>query len=158
MPPLSDSGGRASLSVRDVMSAVVIFLFSGVAFYLAGGYGAKAGMFPKLVAGIMMGGAALLFLRGMFVRLPSSMTVEPAAMRRMAVAVVLTLLYVIAIVPLGYITSSIIFLMVTTYALGMRRFLLTGVVTVLFVFVLQYVFKNVFHAPLPGELVMRLLG
>lgn len=137
------------------MSAVVIFLFSGMAFYLAGDYGAKAGMFPKLVAGVMMGASALLFLRGLFVRLPGGMTVDPAAMRRMAVAIVLTLLYVIAIVPLGYITSSIIFLMVTTYALGMRRYLLTGIVTVLFVFVLQHVFKNVFHSPLPGELVLR---
>lgn len=145
------------MSVRDVISAVVVFLFSGAAFYLAGDYGAKAGMFPKLVAGIMMGASALLFLRGLFVRLPGT-TVDPVTLRRMGVAIALTLLYVVAIVPLGYITSSIVFLMATTYALGMKRYGLTAVVTVLFVFALQYVFKSVFHAPLPGELVLRLLG
>mgnify|MGYP003881831775 CR=1 FL=1 len=143
------------MSFRDLISAVVIFAFSGVAFYMAGDYGTKAGMFPRLVAGIMMGAAVLLFIRALFFRPPGT-EVDRVAMRRMAVAIVLTLLYVVAIVPLGYITSSIVFLMVTTYLLGMKRYLLTAAVTVLFVFGLHYVFQNVFHAPLPGELVLRL--
>ena len=143
------------MSLRDLISAIVVFAFSAVAFYMAGDYGTKAGMFPRLVSGIMMGGAVLLFVRGLFFRTPGT-EVDRVALRRMAVAVVLTLLYIAAIVPLGYITSSIVFLMVTTYLLGMRRYLLTGVVTVVFVFVLHYVFKHVFHAPLPDDLVLRL--
>lgn len=143
------------MSLRDLISAVVIFAFGAAAFYMAGDYGTKAGMFPRLVSGIMMGGAALLFVRALFFRPPGS-AVDRVALRRMAVAIVLTLLYIAAIVPVGYITSSIVFLMATTYLLGMRRYLLTGAVTVIFVFGLHYVFTSVFHAPLPGELVLRL--
>jgi hypothetical protein len=143
------------VSVRDLISAVVVFVFSGAAFYMAGDYGTKAGMFPRLVSGIMMAAAVLLFIRGMFFR-PQGTDVDQVAMRRMGVAIVLTLLYIAAIVPVGYITSSIVFLMVTTYLLGMRRYLLTGIVTVLFVFCLHYVFEHIFHSPLPGELVLRL--
>ena len=112
-------------------------------------------MFPRLVAAIMMGAAVLLFVRAFF-RRPPEVVVDRVAVRRMTVAIVATLLYVGAVVPLGYITASVTFMLATTYLLGMRRYLPVAVTTVAFVFVLHYVFENIFHAPMPDDLVMRL--
>lgn len=145
------------MAIRDVVSAAAVFLFAGAAFYLAGDYGERAGMFPRLVAGIMMGAAVLLFVRGLFSR-PAESSVNMVTVRRTAVAIVLTLLYVAAIVPVGYVTSSVVFMLATMYLLGMRHYAVPAVVTVAFVFVLYYAFENIFHAPLPDELLLKLLG
>lgn len=143
------------MAIRDLISAVAIFLFAGAAFYLSDDYGEQAGMFPKLVAGIMMGASVLLFVRGLFLRVAEGGD-DGTSVLRTVVTIVLTMVYVVAIVPVGYITSSIVYMLASMYFLGIRRFLIPGSVTVIFVFVLHFVFENVFHAPMPDDWFLKL--
>lgn len=146
---------KPQASRRDPVSAVVVFVFAAAVFHMAGGYAAEAAMFPRAVAVIMMLSAAGLFVKGLYAP-TSSVPIEPDERRRLIVAVLLTVAYVIAIVPLGFITASLILLPAMTVASGMRNYAVIGLTAIIFVPGVYFLFERLFHAPLPPELIMRL--
>jgi putative tricarboxylic transport membrane protein len=140
-------------SLRDPIAAAVIFALSLTAFLLAGNYTGGAELFPRGIAAIMMVCSVLLFVKGVL-RPTSGERMSAGEMRRVAFVILMTVLYILAVRFVGFTTASIIFVVVTAYALGIRNYLLIAVSAVVFVGLVSYLFRSIFHVPLPRELIL----
>ena len=138
--------------LKDTISAIVIFLFSLAAFILAKDFGGGADLFPRGTAAIMMIVSAIIFLRAVFWPrlIPEGMPrMERSDAWRTGISVVLTILYVALLVPVGFITASIVYIVAISYILGLRNHMAICLTAVIFVGLLYYLFVVVFHTPLP---------
>src|SRR5688572_4646724 len=103
-----------SMSLRDPLSAVVIFAVSAAFFFIAGNYSGGAEIFPRGVAAIMMICSLILFVRGLRSADAGERMSRDAVVRVTAV-IVLTGIYIVAVQFVGFITSSLIFVPLTSY-------------------------------------------
>lgn len=155
------------LHTRDFFSALAVLVFGVAAFVMALGYG-DAGKVPRLVSGIMVAAAFLMLLRSVLsppAMLDTASAEEPSDFRRLtpeeaartAIAIVLTLAYILAVKPVGFYTASIIYIPLSAYTLGLRNHLAIWIGTVLFLGFSYYLFRIVFRTPLPEEAILRFL-
>lgn len=141
------------MSLRDPISAVVIFAFTTAAFIMAGNYGGGSGMFPRIISAIMMFLSVLLFIRGI-VRPTAGEPITAGEIGRVAFVIVMTFIYIVSVDTIGFVTSSVIFVPVVAYTLGIRNHLLVWLSTIFFVSLVAYVFRSIFHVPLPREVIL----
>ena len=145
---------------KDTISSVVVFVFSLGAFLLARNYGGGAELFPRGLAVIMMAASAIMFLRAVF--WPQFVPEGTAKMElpdvsRTTLCVLITIAYVLLIVPIGFATSSIAFIVVISYVMGYRNHFALWVTAVGFVAILYFLFVRIFHTPLPTDLIFGFL-
>ncbi|HWA50493.1 MAG TPA: tripartite tricarboxylate transporter TctB family protein [Dongiaceae bacterium] len=138
---------------RDSLVAIVIFVFSLTAFIMAGSYSGGAEIFPRGISAIMMICSVILFIRGM-VRPTVGEPMKRDEIIRVGSIIVATLIYIVAVNYLGFVLSSIIFVPVIAYRLGIRNHALVWISTLIFVPLVAYLFRSVFHVPLPDEIFM----
>lgn len=137
----------------DSFAAILIFALSAAFFYMAGAYHGGAEVFPRAVSGVMMLASAILFFKGL--RQPSTVErFEPGAAGRVVGVIVLTILYMVAVGAIGFVTSSLVFVPVTAYWLGIRNYPMIGITTVVFVALVALLFRRLFQVPLPRELIL----
>lgn len=142
---------------RDTIAGAVIFTFSLTVFILSYNYTGGAQIFPRLVSGIMVVCSAILMVRGILWPTEGS-PLSRGERRRVALAIVLTLAYIVSIVPVGFFTVSLIYIPLTAYVLGLRQHLMIWATTFVFLFAIHYIFERLFYTPLPRELIFRLVG
>jgi hypothetical protein len=143
------------MSLRDPLAAVVIFIFAASFYFIGGNYSGGAEIFPRSVAMVMMICSALLFFKGLRGS-TGYQPLEPGSVMRVTGVVLLTIIYIVAVDTIGYVTSSLIFVPTVAYYLGVRNHLLIGVSTILFVLLVSYLFRSIFHVPLPRDLLFTL--
>ena len=143
------------MALRDPIAAVVIFTLSLAMFVLSFDYGGGAQLFPRWISGIMIVCSVALFVRG-FLSPTESERMSSGEIRRMALSIVLTIAYVVLIVPIGFFTASLIYLPLAAYSLGLRRHVLIWVTTLIYIGGIYYLFARVFHTPLPRELILHI--
>lgn len=141
------------MALRDPLAAIVIFAFSLVAFITARNYGGGSEIFPRGISVIMMVLSVLLFIRGIL-RPTTGERMNGGEVFRVSVVIVGTLLYMVAVDYLGFVTASFIYVPVTAYFLGVRNHLLIWLSTLIFVSLVAYLFRSVFLVPLPPELIL----
>jgi hypothetical protein len=144
---------------KDTISSVVVFLFSLSAYVLAADFGGGAELFPRGLAIIMMIASAMMFLRAVFwpLMIPEGTPkMDGIDVKRTAACVLITIGYVALIIPVGFATSSIAFIIVIAYAMGYRNHLALWLTAVLFVGALYLMFVRVFHTPLPEDILFGL--
>jgi hypothetical protein len=154
------------MSLRDPAAAIVVFAAGLFFFILSGSYPATAALFPRIVAAVMMVSAALLFAKSIWRPSAAGTTLSsgegevermsPEGARRVAIAIGLTLIYVVAIVPIGFLTASVLYIPATAYILGLRSHMLVWITTIIFVAAIYYLFEAVFHTPLPPDLIRQI--
>jgi putative tricarboxylic transport membrane protein len=140
------------MSLRDPLAAVVIFIFAAAFYFIGGTYSGGAEVFPRGVAMIMMICSVLLFFKGLRGSTGYE-PLEPGSVLRVTGVVVLTFIYIVAVHLIGYVVSSLVFVPTAAYFLGVRNHVLIAVSTFLFVIVVAYLFRSVFHIPLPRDLL-----
>lgn len=141
------------MALRDPVAAVVIFTLALGAYLVAGTYTGGAEIFPRGIAMIMMICSAILFARGVF-RPTSGEPMTGPEMVRVGVVIVGTLVYIVAVDFLGFVTASFAYVPLTAYYLGIRNHVLVWASTLIFVTVVAFLFRTIFHVPLPRELVL----
>lgn len=141
------------MSLRDPIAAVVIFAFSTAAFIMAGTYTGGAELFPRGIAGIMMVCSVLLFIKGI-IRPTEDERMSAGELWRVGFVIAMTIIYIVAVDTIGFVTSSFVFVPVVAYALGIRNHLLIWLSTLIFVSLVAYLFRSVFLVPLPRELLL----
>ena len=141
------------MALRDPIAAIVIFAFSLTAFIMARDYGGGAELFPRGISAIMMVCSVLLFVRGI-VRPTDGERMNGGELFRVGTVIVGTLLYMIGVDYLGFVTASFIYVPATAYFLGIRNHLLVWLSTLIFVSLVAFLFRSVFLVPLPRELIL----
>jgi hypothetical protein len=150
-------GKRPSMPFRDSIAGLTAFVFAAGIFIMAGSYPPSTALFPRAVALFMMVAAGLLTVRGFFRSSPHD-PLPRKTLLLIAAVILLTLVYIVCVDYLGFITSSLVFIPVTAYLLGARNLLLMAVTAVIFISAIAFLFKIVFGVPLPPEYISRLFG
>ena len=141
---------------RDPLTGTVILLLAGGVYWLAGGYNPAAALFPRLIAIVMMLAAAGLVVRGLL-RPQAGEPLDLAMAIRTAAVIGLTIVYVVAVASLGYLTASAVFIPVAAWVLGVRRPLVLTLSTLVFLLLVAGLFLSVFKVPLPRDVIVQLL-
>ena len=142
---------------RDALTGLVVLGLSVGIYFLAGTYDERAALFPRLVTVVMMIAAAALFVRGVL-RPATAEPVDIGVMVRTISVIGLTILYVVGVARLGYITASALFIPVVAFILGLRRPLPLLLTTIGFLVVVSWFFIVVFKVPLPRDLIVQLIS
>ncbi len=140
------------MSLRDTIAALLGLAIGGAFIFMSRNIGA-GGMFPRVVAGIMVA-ASLGLLAKAFFRPSAIAPMNREEILRVTASVVLTLLYIAAVAPLGFIVASLIFIPATAYTLGLKRHIMIWVTTVVFVASVYLLFQAIFGTPLPRGLLL----
>ena len=142
-------------AAQDRAIAVVVFILAGAMFLQAGKLPFEAGLFPRLVTAVMLMAAVAMFARSFMG--PGGARAEPVFINwpLLAITLIMTVLYVIAVRAIGYFTSSVVFVPAIAYALGLRDHRAIAAGTVLFVAFLYLVFVRVFQLPMPREMLLE---
>lgn len=149
--PEHNSGGREGL--RDQIAAILLITIVAVFWQDANSINAaEAQMYPRLVLGALGIMAFLLFLRGL--RMGARRAVQPVITSWLAFAAFLvpTVLYVIAVGRVGFFTSSILYIPLVAFLIGLRKHWLNALVTLAFLLATWLVFVALFARPLPREI------
>lgn len=141
------------MALRDPIAAVVIFTLSLGTYLVAGSYTGGAEIFPRGISMIMMICSAALFVRGVFRPTTGDPMTGPELVRVGGV-IVGTVIYIVAVDYLGFITASFAYVPLTAYFLGIRDHVLVWASTLIFVTVVAFLFRTIFHVPLPREMVL----
>jgi hypothetical protein len=147
------------MALRDPLTGIVIFILSGAIFLTSRQYPPDAALFPQLITGVMMLASAAMIVRGIIRPARAAIqTIDAQGAWKVVAVIALTVLYVVGVAKLGYITSSIVFIPLTAWVLGSRQYLLLAIVTAVFLALLVWLFVFVFSVQLPSEAVLHLLG
>jgi putative tricarboxylic transport membrane protein len=140
---------------QDRVIAIVVFILAGLMFLQAGRLPFEAGLFPRLVTAVMLLAAVAMFARS-FVG-SGRAEAEPLFInwQLLAITLVATVLYVIAVRTIGYFTSSLVFVPAIAYSLGLRKHRAIAVGTLLFVALIYLVFVRIFQLPMPREMLLE---
>ena len=131
------------------LSAIVLILFSGFFFYIAGAYPAEAALFPRaLLVGIMLLSIVLIVRSYQFdaykakLRMNQKMQVASCAL---AAAV-----YVASMPYIGYYVASALFILFFAFILRFQNKVVPVVVAVSFPLIVYVVFEVLLNIPVPG--------
>ncbi|QIE46849.1 tripartite tricarboxylate transporter TctB family protein [Pseudohalocynthiibacter aestuariivivens] len=150
-PPEVESGGREGL--RDQVSACLLMAVVAVFWWDANAINAvEAQMYPRLVLGVLGALSVLLFIRG--IRLGSQMATAPVITSWVAFLAFLipTIIYAVAVGTIGFFTSSIFYIPLVAFLIGLRQHWLNALVTLIFLLATWLVFVALFARPLPQEI------
>jgi hypothetical protein len=145
------------LRTEDRFLGPIVAAIGCVLFIFARHYHSHAEIFPKIVSILLVLGGAALFVRS-FTNSPSAPREEPQSVSVLAGAILLGAgaLYAFLMTEVGFLTATSIFVPITAYACGLRKWKWIVFGTVAYVALAWLVFIRMFDAQLPRELIMRL--
>jgi len=132
---------------RDSIAALPVLAMVGAAWVEMSQVAEAAAMFPRMILIALAILAAIMFVQGMRRAAPDTPFVSNA--RNLALALGLTLIYIIAVEPVGYFLATLVFLPALAYAIGARGWIVP-VVTLGFTTTVWLVFVLVFSRRLPS--------
>ena len=146
--PEGPAQGRRDCVIACILAGVAAILWWDSNAIAA----AEAQMYPRLVLVALFGLAGLLFVRGW--RMDSTHRGLPIvlAVRPFAAFLALTVVYAVAVAFAGFFTSSVIYVPLAAWLIGLRRPWLNATVSAVFLVATWLVFVALFARPLPPEL------
>lgn len=142
---------------QDIVTGL---LFAGVgisAAWMATGYKGASGIYPMTLGLILTLLGALVALRAV-----RSGRTDPRALieapTQMITATVVAVLYLVAVVPLGFYTASFFVMLAMPFALGFRKPVFALIVALVFIALVYLVFTVLLEKPLPREAILALMA
>lgn len=108
-----------------------------------------AHVFPLVVGAAMFAFSVLLWVQSGSGERAGSVAWAGMDLRHGALLAILTLLYIVALEPLGYLLSTFAFLLLASAALGWRRWWVSAAVALVFASGTYYLFGSILLVPLP---------
>jgi hypothetical protein len=150
-PPEKGSGGREGL--RDQISATLLMVVVAVFWWDSYSINAaEAQMFPRftlIVLGLL---TVMLFIRGMRLGATRSNVPVISSWPAFLAFMLPTVLYAVGVSYFGFFTSSVVYIPLVAYLVGLRKHWLNAIVTFVFLLVTWLVFVALFSRPLPPEI------
>lgn len=142
---------------QDIIAGAVIILIGITAFVLAAGMPGKAPMFPRLVSsglvilGILMIGASLIKIG------KDIPTEEPAVgiweFRYPAIVLLLLIIYVLAVIHIGFYIATPVMLVLYMYLMGIRKIKTILIATAIVMAFVYCLFSLQLGVPLPAGIL-----
>ncbi len=145
-----------SVTTPDVIAALALVGLSAWALYYVSGLSARAAMFPRLAAGLLLALSVAYLIRELF----RASRVEPQPFfhhaPRFVIALVLVVTYAVAFPKIGFLTATIVFVPLFATAIGMRRPWLSAASGIAFTAAVYVVFVVLLNRRLPPERIIEL--
>ncbi len=132
---------------RDSIAAMAILAVVGAGWVYMSDVAPAAAMFPQMILGAVGILAAIMFVQGMRRGAPEQAFISNA--RNLALALGLTVTYIIAVQPVGYFPATLVFLPLLAYGIGARGWVVPAV-TLGFTAMVWLVFVFAFGRRLPS--------
>ena len=148
-----------SYHLRDRIASVVVLAVCMAGFVHTQDMPGGAALFPRLVLGLA-GFLSLAWLVSTFLgRSPAAAAEPPKPFMEnplnLAIFAGSIVIYVFLIDLIGYVTSTVLFMVGASLALGFRRLPFTAAAVVLFIGFVYFIFRILFDRPLPLEFFQR---
>lgn len=139
----------------ETVAALILVGFSVFAWSEVSEITGGAGIFPRLIIYVLTFFSLVYLVRSIMVARPTRQVVENLGI--FAILLVASIVYINGVTYLGYVTSSLIFIPLATWAIGFRRPLYILVVTLVYIVSVYVLFEVIFGRPLPSELLLEQL-
>jgi hypothetical protein len=142
---------------NDRIAATALIIFGGGAYWVAQStLPSKAGAMPSTVAILIVVLASMLLLRPTKLNEDGEVRLAFAASwPRLLKAIALTLLYFVVTVPFGFVTSTILFIVVTAFLSGYRNAKFLIGVAIAFAVFSRLIFGSVLGLRLPEDWIIN---
>lgn len=143
--------------ILDISTGGILLLLSAIGFLMAGQFGNGQAygpdFFPKLILTLLAISAALLIVGGAL-RLKKEKSVphiqfDRSAVGRIVLFIALLITYILLFFWVGFIISTILFLLAAQWIFGLRKVVLLAGVAVILPILLYFIFTMAFKIPLP---------
>ncbi len=140
----------------EVVAGLTLLAFSIFAWNQAAGIRGAAAMFPRFII-VVLGIFSLIYLaRSIFNGRPNETVFKSVPI--FVTILIASIVYVQAVVAVGFVTSTVIFVPLISWIIGFRRKMYMAVTTVIYVMSMYFVFEVVFKRPMPDDILIQLVG
>lgn len=106
---------------KEILSVVFLYLLSGYFFFKASEFRGDAGLFPRLLSGAVAILNTIHLITVLTTNVENSRNKEDRESRKLLIIIFLSILYILLIKPLGFVVSSLVFLISTVYLLDVKN-------------------------------------
>lgn len=144
-----------TLRNAEVMAGLVLVAFSVFAWREAASIRGDAALFPSAIIAVLGFFSLAYLVRSVL----AGREVETVFERWwiFVAALAISLIYVNAVVYIGYVTSTVFFIPVLAWVIGFHRPVYIIVTTVVYLLCVYFMFEVVFRRPLPSEMLLEFL-
>ena len=137
----------------EAVAGVALVAFAAFAWYQSYSIRGAAAFFPSLVI-VALGFFSLVYLGR---SLAAPRILAPVFQRSwvFVTVFVLSVIYAYAVVSVGYLTSTIVYIPLIAYLTGFRRPVYLAVATLTYMVCVYVLFEIVFRRPLPSEMLLE---
>ncbi|TMN21715.1 tripartite tricarboxylate transporter TctB family protein [Lentibacillus cibarius] len=144
--------------IRNISTGLVLLLVSVAGMIIANNFGRSQtetlygpDFFPKLVFTLLAICSVILFIKGIIdlKKNDKYMEINKKTIGRIFSYTILLIIYINLFFMIGFVYSTIIFLIVGQYFFGVRKIPRLIIISALTPFLLYYLFTNLFNIPLP---------
>jgi len=131
------------------LAAIILILFSGFFFYIAGAYPAEAALFPRaLLAGIMLLSIVLIVRSYQYNAYKANLSMNQKM--QVVVCALAATVYVASMPYIGYYVASALFILFFAFILRFQNKVVPVVVAIAFPLIIYVVFEVLLNIPVPG--------
>ncbi|WP_019377487.1 tripartite tricarboxylate transporter TctB family protein [Virgibacillus halodenitrificans] len=145
-------------SIKDISTGILLIGFSVFMYLIANSFGRSQtetlygpDFFPKLVLILLIAFSIVLCIKG-FLSLKGESTkweIDRKLIFQILLYIILLVIYINLFFIIGFVYSTIVFLLIGQYLFGLRKWIRLILVAIIVPFVLYYLFTNLFNIPLP---------
>ncbi|WP_424580076.1 tripartite tricarboxylate transporter TctB family protein [Virgibacillus halodenitrificans] len=145
-------------SIKDISTGILLIGFSVIMYLIANSFGRSQtetlygpDFFPKLVLILLIAFSIVLCIKG-FLSLKGESTkweIDRKLIFQILLYIILLVIYINLFFIIGFVYSTIVFLLIGQYLFGLRKWIRLILVAIIVPFVLYYLFTNLFNIPLP---------
>lgn len=148
------------MKVVELVIALVLLVLAGLGLAEATGFPRASAYLPVAVLGLTCALSLAWAVQSVLAirRESPTLHLDAAETRRLLTLAALSLLYALAIVEVGFFTSTILFVPLAGLLLGYRKVRGLAIATVAFTALLYSVFGLLLRTPLPPERLLQLFG
>lgn len=147
------------LSHTNKVASGLIFLLTAAVFYLTtdfpAGYGATGpAFFPRVIVGLMSVFALAQLVKTTRKDEPRTQEVSGSTVKTVAIAAALVVCYLLTMPYLGFLTGTVVFLLVSMHFSGVDGFRTSLPVSIGVAIALYYIFVEFLRVPLPESTIL----
>ncbi len=139
----------------EVMAGLVLVAFSVFAWREAVAIRGAAAFFPMAIIAALGFFSLVYLVRSVLAGRQTETVFE--RWRIFVAALVISLIYINAVVHVGYITSTVFFIPVLAWVIGFRRPAYIALTTLIYLVCVYFMFEVVFRRPLPSEMLLEFI-
>lgn len=134
---------------KELLSIVFLYLLSGYFFFKASEFRGDAGLFPRLLSGTVAFLNTIHLVTVLTRNVEKKKSKEDRELRKLLIIIFLSILYILLIKPLGFVISSLVFLLSTVYLLDVKKKKMGVIIAIITIALIYIAFALILKVKVP---------